>query len=70
MNIKKYPQIPPVRILPLKSSLCGVLVPENTAEEARPPHRKTWGSQIFMLGTPLILYVGILYVLLSPPCNL
>ena len=32
-----------------------------------PPHIKNLGSQIFMLGTPLILYVGILYVLFRPP---
>ena len=36
-------------------------------KEKRPPHIKNLGSQIFMLGTPLILYVGILYVLFSPP---
>ena len=38
-------------------------------KDKRPPHIKNWGSQIFMLGTPLILYVGILYVLFSPPTN-
>ena len=42
----------------------GFLVVENKAEEA-PPH-KDLGSQIFMLGTPLILYVGSLHVLFRP----
>ena len=31
------------------------------------PPIRNWGSQTFMLGTPFILYVGILYVLFSPP---
>ena len=39
----------------------GVLFLENQGDEA-PPHIKNWGSQTFMLGTPLFLYVDILYV--------
>ena len=36
----------------------GVLFQENEGEEAH-THIKNEGSQIFMLGTPLILYVGV-----------
>ena len=46
----------------LKSLYVGVLFLENKGEEAHP--HKELGSQIFMLGAPSILYVGILYVLL------
>ena len=46
----------------------GSLLLENQGEETPPPlHVNNLGSQIFMLGTPLILYVGILYVLFLPP---
>ena len=44
----------------------GLLCLENKGEEA-PPHIKNWGSQIFMLGTPSILYVGLFYVPFPPP---
>ena len=66
INIKSYPPKPPSQDPTLKIHYVVVLVLENKAEEA-PPHIKNWGSQIFMLGTPLILYVGILYVLFFRP---
>ena len=43
----------------------GILLLENKGEEF-PPHKKNRVSQICMLGTPSILYVGILYVLFRP----
>ena len=58
INIKKYPENPPVRSHP-KNSLCGGSFP-GRSRRSDPPHINL-GSQIFMLATPLILYVGILY---------
>ena len=49
-----------------KNSLCGGSFPGKWSTKG-PPHIKNGGSQIFMLGTPLILYVGILYVLFFAP---
>ena len=51
-----------------KSFYVGVLFLENQGEET--PHIKNLGSQIFMLGTPLILYVGVLYVLFFRPLSI
>ena len=62
IKIKKSPsQGPTLKILYVE-----VLFLENQGEEA-PPHTINLGPQIFMLGAPLILYVGILYVFSFAP---
>ena len=51
INIKKYPENPPVGSHP-KNSLCGGSFPGKSRRRDPPPHIKNLGSQIFMLGTP------------------
>ena len=60
-NIKTCPQNPSVRIPPSNCFLWGFF--SWKIKEKRPPHIEKLGlSQIFMLGTPSRLYVGIIYV--------
>ena len=63
---KEIPRKSPSEGPTLKILYVGVLFLENLGEETPPPIENL-GSQIFMLGTPLILYVLFLYVLFSSP---
>ena len=65
INIKNTPKIPQLGSHP-KNSLCRGSFP-GKSRRRDPPHIKNLGSQIFIPGTPLILYVFFLYVLFSRP---